>query len=132
MWRVIVMLTLSAVIQSGSAWGHPPGEIELEFDLDQGRLEIAAFHTVRDSSEHFIDRIVVQLNGEEIVEQKFRSQTDSKVQIVEYRIIDAKPGDQIEVTARCNISGRKKDSLVIEEKVEQEPEPIPLETYDDQ
>ena len=132
MWRVLIAFVLFAMIPTGSALGHPPGEIELEFDLTEGELEIAAFHLVRDSSQHFVDRIVVKLKGDEIIEQIFSSQNDNRVQIVEYTIIDAKPGDQIEVIAGCNISGRKTGSLIVEEKVEQEAEQDPEETEDDQ
>jgi hypothetical protein len=71
---------------------------------------------------------VVKLNGEEVIEQKFRSQADSHVQRAEYVIIDARLGDEIEVIAGCNISGRKKGSLIVEEKVKQDPE----QTEDDQ
>ena len=126
--RVIVMLALSALIPAGSAFSHPPSGIELEFDITEHELEIIAYHTVKDSLKHYVNRIVVKLNGEEVIEQKFWSQADSQVQRAEYVIIDARLGDEIEVIAGCNISGRKKGSLVVEEKVEQGPE----QTEDDQ
>lgn len=65
---------------------------------------------------------MVKLNGEEIIGQKFRSQGDSQIQRVEYTIIDARLGDEIEVVAGCSISGRKKATIIVEETVREEEE----------
>ena len=124
MWRIIIVFVILTLIPAGAALGHPPSGIELEFDITVHELEIIAHHTVKDSLKHYVDTIVVKLNGEEVIEQKFWSQADSQGQRAEYVIIDARLGDEIEVIAGCNISGRKKGSLVVEEKVEQEPEQI--------
>jgi hypothetical protein len=102
--------------------GHPPAKIDMHFDLTAKVLSVSASHAVSDSTRHYVDRVVVKLNGDEIIEQEFRSQSDNHVQIVEYMIIDAKVGDEIEVTAGCNISGRIKRTLVVEEQIGQEPE----------
>ena len=74
-----------------------------------------------------MDRIVVELNGERMIEQKFRSQSDSTIQLVEYNIIDAKAGDEITVIARCNISGQKKAQITVAEQVEEGEELPPAE-----
>jgi hypothetical protein len=47
----------------------------------------------------------VEINGEKMIEQKFRSQIDCKVQRVKYIIIDVQTGDEIDVGEGCNISG---------------------------
>jgi desulfoferrodoxin (superoxide reductase-like protein) len=123
MSRAIVFFLVSLIfLTASSALSHPPSGIELEFDITEHELEIIVHHTVKDSSKHYVEMIVVKLNDEEIIEQKFRSQADSQAQRAEYVIIDARLGDEIEVMADCNISGRKKGLLVVEEKVEQGPE----------
>lgn len=127
MSRAIVIFLVGLIFLTVSpALSHPPGDIELEFDITEHELEIIVFHSVKDSSKHYVDRIVVKLNDEEVIEQKFRSQADSQVQRVEYLIIDARLGDKIEVVAGCNISGRKKAAIEVEEAVQEEQE-VPAE-----
>jgi hypothetical protein len=47
-------------------------------------------------------------------------QENLKQQTVLYRITDAGVDDEIEVYAGCNISGKKKTTIKIQEKPEQE------------
>jgi len=121
MSRVMLLFFLSLVlIPTGFASGHPPDSIELVFDTIENMLQVTVHHYVKDLSKHYVNQIVVELNGEKIIEQKFKSQSDSRVQAVGYRIIDARPGDEMVVTAGCNISGRKKAKIVVNEKPEQQ------------
>ena len=119
---VVLISVILSVVWAVPAPGHPPGEIEMQFDLATKVLFISAYHAVSDSTRHYVDRIVVKLNGDEIIEQTFRSQNDNQIQIVEYTIIDAQAGDEIEATVGCNISSRLRRTLFVEEQIEQEPE----------
>lgn len=117
MARVIVVsffLMLFGLVSP--ALGHPPSEILLEFDIAEHLLKVTIVHAVSDSSKHYADRITVELKGEKMIEQKFKSQSDRKTQVAEYRLIDAQLGDEIVVTAVCNISGQKKAKLKVEQK----------------
>jgi hypothetical protein len=119
---VLIMVILIIFGVQTQAWGHPPGEMQVEFNIKEHALRVRAQHIVSDSSRHYVDRIVVELNEEKIIEQKFKSQSDSMIQSVDYTIIDAKVGDEIVVTARCNIAGQQKARIVVEEQVEQQEE----------
>ncbi len=121
MSRVMMLFFLSLVlVPTGLASGHPPDRIELVFNTTENVLQVTVHHNVKDLGKHYVDQIVVELDGEKIIEQKCKSQSDSKFQMVEYRIIDAEPGDEILVTAGCNISGRKKAKITVEEQTEQQ------------
>jgi hypothetical protein len=123
---ILILLILLILGAQTQAWGHPPGEVQVEFDVKEHVLRVRAQHIVKDPSKHYVDRIVVGLNGEKVIEQKFRSQNDSAIQLVEYDIIDAKTGDEFEVMVRCNISGQRKARIVVEEQVEHQGK-MPLE-----
>jgi len=121
MSRVMILFFLSLVlIPTGLASGHPPDSIELVFDSPKNVLQVTVHHHVKDLGKHYVNQILVKLNGEKIIEQKCKSQSDSRLQMVDYRIIDARPGDEILVTVGCNISGRKKLKIVVKEEPEQQ------------
>ncbi|MCK4940566.1 hypothetical protein KAS45_00595 [candidate division WOR-3 bacterium] len=105
------MLIVALVLLAVPLLAHSPKGLQLEYDA--GILNISVIHSVNDASKHYVNKVIVELNGKKIVEQKFRSQTDEEEQQVLYSIIDAKEGDKINVTAYCNISGKKKGELII-------------------
>lgn len=107
------MFIVALVLLAVPLMAHSPKSLELDYDADTGVLNISITHSVNDASKHYVNKVIVELNGKKIVEQKFRSQTDEEEQQVLYSIIDAKEGDKINVTAYCNISGKKKADLTI-------------------
>lgn len=116
---VLLFFIVMTLAQMTPAFGHPPGNIDLEFDVEEHLLRVVAYHTVGDSTKHYVGRIIVELNDKIIVEQQVESQVSSAIQEVIYKIIDVRPGDEIMVTARCNISGRGKAAMMIEEEIEE-------------
>lgn len=107
------MLMVALVLLAVPLLAHSPKSLELDYDFETSVLNISVTHSVNDASKHYVYKVVVELNGKKIIEQKFRSQTDEEEQQMVYSIIDAKEGDKINVTAYCNISGKKKGELVI-------------------
>lgn len=107
------ILMLALVFLAVPLMAHSPKTPELVYDADAGILNVSITHSVNDAAKHYVNKVVVELNGKKIIEQKFRSQTDEEEQQVVYSIIDAKEGDKISVTAFCNISGKKKSELII-------------------
>jgi desulfoferrodoxin (superoxide reductase-like protein) len=99
-----------------TASAHPPTGIELEYDTETQVLTVRILHSVKKVNNHFIDKIVVELNDNEIITQKFARQSSEPYQEVQYTIIDAKTGGSIAVTGFCNISGKKKVTLEVEQK----------------
>jgi desulfoferrodoxin (superoxide reductase-like protein) len=94
------------------ALAHPPDSLKMSFDSTGTVLTITTFHTVKNPSNHYINSIIVERNGKEIIKQSFLTQYSNKEQIALYKIIDVKKDDKITVTAQCNVSGRKKQTLV--------------------
>ncbi len=103
---------------AGIASAHPPSSIDLQFDEEQQILTVIMNHSVNNSNKHYINKVSVKLNKQPIIEQKFTRQFDNKQQMAIYRIIDAKSGDTVEVTAFCNLSGKMKQEIIVGEKKE--------------
>ncbi|UCD19756.1 MAG: hypothetical protein JSU64_01045 [candidate division WOR-3 bacterium] len=93
--------------------GHPPKNIELDYDAEAGILSIEIAHSVNDPLKHFINKVVVEVNGKKHVEQYFKKQADGENQRALYKIIDAEEGSSLTVIAYCNISGRRKADLEV-------------------
>lgn len=119
----IAVLSCMLVFGISAAYGHAPKEVNLKFELDEKLLEVRVQHQVNDAAKHFVSKVTVELNGKRIVEQMLAAQENMKDQVLVYRITDARVGDNITVTADCNISGKKKASLEIK--------PPPKETKKD-
>ncbi len=93
--------------------GHPPKNIELDYDAETGMLSVEIAHSVNDPVKHFINKVVVELDGKRHVEQYFKKQADGENQRAIYKIIDAEEGSTLTVIAYCNVSGRRKVDLEI-------------------
>lgn len=108
--RLIVFFSmLTAVI----CFAHPPAALEFAYDPDSSILHVTIGHRVNDAAKHYVRKLVVELDGKEIIVQTFRRQDDGGTQRVMYRVIDVHEGDRVKVTAYCNISGRKSEVFVI-------------------
>jgi len=116
--RYWMMSIIVSLIFAGVCFAHPPTGVEMEFDNETKVLTVLVTHPVNKINKHFIDKIVVELNDKEIVTQTFRTQGDGEGQEVMYVIVDAKAGDTIAVTGYCNVSGKKKASLTVEDQEE--------------
>jgi len=117
---MLVVPALIFALAAGSAWAHAPKDVKIEFDPDSKMLTVTAAHDSKDATKHFVSAIEVDLNGEKIIEQKFKAQIGGDAQKARYWINDANVGDTLVVTATCNIAGKKKATLVI---AKAEPEP---------
>jgi hypothetical protein len=56
---------------------------------------------------------IISIGGKEIIRQEFNSQTNDKSQEAVYLIRDVRNGDRIEVTAYCNITGKREEVLEV-------------------
>lgn len=105
------MITAFVLAGLTSAWPHPASAVKLEYDSASRILKIIAAHETKKPAEHYIQSVVVRLNGKEIVRQVFASQEDVTALTVSYKVFDAKPGDTFEVTTVCNVFGKKKETI---------------------
>ena len=105
------LLCLSLFVQFSTA--HSPSDITLAFDSKTQVLDVTVLHRVNKIAQHFIDKIIVELNGEKIVEQTFLIQRNDEKQEACYIIPGADIGDELKVIGYCSISGKKIKTLTI-------------------
>ena len=117
---LVLILGIAVLASAGAGWAHPPKDVRVEFNPDNHMLMVTAIHDTKDATKHFVGDIAVDLNGEKLIDQKFKSQPSMDMQMGHYLISDAKIGDKLTVTAACNIAGKKAVTLTIER-----PKPVP-------
>jgi len=120
--KTIIFFVLLALIVPVTMQAHPPKDIVAEFDNETKELAVTISHYVDDPVRHYIDKVVIELNDEEIVTQKLKAQVTKGEQKALYLVTDAAEGDKISVTAYCSIAGKKKvtiDVVVQEDDVEE-------------
>ena len=121
MVRFIILISVSVLlVLAPVSFGHPPSDVGLEFDPVEHLLVVTVNHGVKDAAKHYVNKITVELNGKGIITQEFKSQDNTDLLQVMYKIVDAKPGDTITVTAACNISGKRKGTLELPKRVQAE------------
>jgi len=114
MRKILVFTVAVLLLFTLSAAAHPPGEIEMSFDLENKMLEVTIPHGSQDNTDHFINSVNVYLNDNLHVEQAFIVQTDNEVQYLHYMLPGAKAGDTIRVTADCNKFGSGENEITVE------------------
>ena len=111
---VLLILFFGLIIASANAYAHPPSEVNIEYSEELRMISIVIVHPVSNPEKHFINKIIVWLNEEEIIQHKISAQDDNKYQSAAYTIPDAKVGDIIALEAYCNVSGKLKEEIKVE------------------
>ena len=106
------------------AFAHPPKSLDVNLDLSDKMLYVMAMHDVQDPTEHFIQKISIELNGKKIIEQTCSAQTDKEKQDLMFTIPEAKAGDKISAKVECIRGGTKTTETVVKSA----PPPAPVST----
>ncbi len=106
-----VLFTFFTVIST--AFAHPPSDIQITFDAKTKMLDAVIMHNTSNPVNHYIKKVDVGLNGEEIIEQSIGRQENSLSQTVHYLISDVKDGDVLYVEGYCSISGVLKKEITV-------------------
>ncbi len=92
---------------------HPPKSLELSYDAEKAELAVKIAHRVNDPERHFIERIEVTLGKELLAEKAFERQENAEGQEQVFLLLERPlaPGEEVVVTAACNISGKRSARL---------------------
>ncbi|MGB9177254.1 MAG: hypothetical protein WCB46_11040 [Methanoregula sp.] len=99
---MVAMLAGSLIISPASA--NPPTEMSLSYHEQSGDLIVVITHPVPNPQEHYIKEVTVTINGKMVNDARYTSQPTPDIFTYTYPIT-AVPGDKIEVTASCVLSG---------------------------
>jgi len=111
--KKIILLLGCFLLCAGQAFGHPPADIEIEFDNNTKVLKAVVYHPVSNRMTHYIKKVDIGLNGKEIQTLPFTEQFQQRTQPVEVTISEAKMGDTISVEGYCNLSGKLEKEIKV-------------------
>ena len=111
---LIAVLVILSIILQIPVFAHTPQKIMVDYNLKDSIVKIAVLHPTPNQIKHRIDRLVLQLNDEEIVVQKFLKQKDPGKQVAIFILPGLKVGDKLAVVAHCNVFGKKKINIIVE------------------
>jgi len=112
--KITVLAFLVLWIQIHLLYGQAPSNVILDFNKETRFLDVKYEHQVGDATQHYIAEVKILLNEKEIIVQSLISPDDNNGGSVVYKIIDAKPGDEIKVQLKCSRAGSKSASVRIE------------------
>ena len=109
-----IILFFALLMISAGIFATSPQKVELKFDKSTGILEVIIKHKSKDVEKHYIDEVIVEVNGEEVAVETIEEQSDKVFENLEFTLEDVNVGDEIKVIAKCNKFGRKSEKLEVE------------------
>ncbi|MBP1673055.1 MAG: hypothetical protein H6Q25_870 [Bacteroidetes bacterium] len=106
-----ILLTMALVLFAFIVKADPPKKINLS--VKNNKLTVEIVHPVKNPGDHYIDQVVITINGKEFKTLKYTKQSSEKGETVVIDIPSAKAGDVVEVKARCNEFGNKSNKIKI-------------------
>lgn len=107
----LVMISLLAILPLPCS-AHPPSNVSISYDGENQMLQVAVTHQVSTPASHYVYKIAVDKNGEDILEKEYTSQPTSSRFSYNYSL-NASSGDSIKATAYCVIAGSKSSEIII-------------------
>jgi hypothetical protein len=98
---------------TGNALANPPNKISAQYNADRHELIVIVEHLVTNRTEHFIKQISVSVNGFGMENRTFDFQVSRRHQSTPPFKLTLKPGDRVEVFAKCNKFGEGHTLLTI-------------------
>lgn len=112
--RSLAVFLLLLFVASAS-YAHTPKWIKVFYITDNQTLFIKVKHEVKDTDNHYIGKIEIEVNGETSKTITSKNQLTPVFENQKLKLDDVKSGDEITVTAYCNKHGKVKKSITIPE-----------------
>jgi len=119
---VVVMMILASatfLLYTGTVEAHPPSDVSIDYDIADEELTVSITHSVGDPQSHYIYNVVVEVDGDTVIDQDYQEQPDDTNFQYTYDLV-AGPGSVIEVTAYCNQAGSGSDTFEVGEENDDE------------
>jgi hypothetical protein len=99
-FATLLFFTMLLQIDLREAYAHPPQDVQIAYDVTVTITHKSGFGF------HYINSVIVKKNGVVASTNKYDKQPDPATFSYTYKMVAGK-GDNIEVTAICNLSGNK-------------------------
>ena len=111
MLRMVIIVTLFIGLLPLSGIAHAPNKIIVHYDLEKQEVRVTMVHPTPNVVKHTIDKLLIFLNEEELIVQKFKKQKLPKQQEALFTIPGLKINDTVTLIAYCNKYGKKKVTI---------------------
>ena len=112
--KVLFLLLFIFLVSASIVHAHPPKDIEISYDSATKMLTAIIMHDTSNPRGHYIKKVDVGLNGQELIQQVISIQDNNNSQTVSYLIPDVKAGDSLSVEGYCSISGKLEKQITAE------------------
>lgn len=100
---LLVSAVILLVILPLPAAATPPSSVTPSYNERTSALDLTIDHPVYGNPSHFIRHITVMVNGHVVDETEYTGQPSGVFTVTSTRVL--RPGDIVEVTAECSLSG---------------------------
>lgn len=111
--KALSLLVLICSVPAVS-YAHPPEKVEIAVNTDKKTLAVYVTHKTGDTAGHSVKSVSLSLNGTEKIIQQISRQDDETGLMVNYRLPEVVPGDDVEVRAVCDTGGETSGKLKVE------------------
>jgi hypothetical protein len=114
-YSVIIIPLLILIVTSNFALktkAHAAEGITLDFNLNTQMLNVSIEHAVEDPNTHYIDQIVINVNGSTVLTTPYTSQPSTAGGLYQYSIT-ATNGSTIQALARCVEGGAIAGCIIV-------------------
>jgi len=94
------------------ATSHGPTDLTLSYDIENASLTATFKHDVSDPSIHYVETIVIKLNGTTLETLTYNSQPTNNEFSYEYNIT-ASEGDELYLSGTCILGGKIYRTLIV-------------------
>lgn len=107
-------LILASLLLTGTqAFAHPPAAITIRFDSKTQTLTAVIIHPVSNPKSHFINKVDIGVNGQEVKSLSLEFQENRREQNIVAVLTEVKPGDSVSVEGYCNLSGKLEKEIKV-------------------
>lgn len=102
---------------AANSFAHSPKTISLKYDQDSRLLTVNIIHTVTNPENHFINKVIVKVNGNIVITKDDYTSQNTKTEETFTTLLDnVYEGDRIAVEAYCNRAGMKEATISLPPK----------------
>lgn len=92
---------------------HAPQKVVVTHKAETSTVKVVVTHSVNNVKTHFIESIVIKVDGKVVKTFTETEQENATSETVEVVLTGLKPGMKIEAEAKCNLMGSKKGKLTL-------------------
>jgi len=111
--KILFILLFICLVSTSIVYAHPPKDIEISYEPATKMLTAIIVHDTSNPLGHYIKKVDIGLNDQEIIQQTISRQDNNNSQKVSFYIPDTKAGDRLSVEGYCSISGKLEKEIIV-------------------